>query len=132
MAVNGSDQSQIRILLVDDHRIFVAALRVLLENEPGFAVVGEARNRTEALDAALCQPDVILLDLDLGDESGSDLLPDLTKIAPKSRVLLLTGVVDADLHLRTICLGAVGIVHKLDAPGLLLKAIRKVHSGEPW
>jgi len=132
MAVNGSDDPQIRILIVDDHRIFVAALRVLLENEPGFEVVGEARNREEALDAARSQPDVILLDLDLGEESGAELLPDLMKTASKSRVLLLTGVVDSDLHLRTICLGAVGIVHKLDAPSLLLKAIRKVHSGEPW
>jgi two-component system nitrate/nitrite response regulator NarL len=132
MGSNGSDHSIIRILLVDDHQIFLAGLRTLLQNDPEFVVVGEARNRIEALNASHTQPDVILLDLDLGEECGSNLVQDLMKIAPKSRILLLTGVIDSGLHLLAISLGAVGIVHKLESPILLMKAIRKVHSGEAW
>lgn len=122
----------IRILLVDDHEIFLAGLRLLLQREPGLLVIGEARSRLEALQAAPQQPDIILLDLDLGTHSGSDFLPDLLSAADEARVIVLTGLADADLHLRAICLGAVGLVHKLEAPHLLLKAIRKVHAGEVW
>ena len=126
------DTSAIRILLIDDHEIFLASLRLLLQGDSGLTVIGEARNRDEALEAARRHPDVILLDLDLGSESGADLLPDLMKIAEGARVLLLTGVIDSDLHLRTVCRGAMGIVCKFEAPSLLLKAIRKVYAGEAW
>jgi two-component system nitrate/nitrite response regulator NarL len=126
------DTADIRILLIDDHEIFLAGLRLLLQSEPGLIVIGEARTRNEALEFAHRQPDIILLDLDLGSESGADLVPDLINIAEGARILLLTGVPDPDLHLRTICSGAMGVVHKLDAPGLLVKAIRRVHAGEAW
>ena len=130
--VGESDTSAIRILLIDDHEIFLAGLRLLLQGDSGLIVIGEARNRDEALEGARRQPDIILLDLDLGSESGTDLLPDLIKTAKGARVLLLTGVIDSDLHLRTVCVGAMGVVHKLEAPSLLLKAIRKVYAGEAW
>jgi two-component system nitrate/nitrite response regulator NarL len=126
------DASAIRILLIDDHEIFLASLRLLLQGDAGLTVIGEARNRDEALEGARKQPDVILLDLDLGSESGTDLIPDLMKIAEGARVLLLTGVMDSDLHLRSVCRGAMGIVYKLEAPSLLLEAIRKVYAGEAW
>jgi two-component system nitrate/nitrite response regulator NarL len=125
-------ESNIRILLIDDHPIFLAGLRSFLQVEPGLLVIGEARNRNEALAAARQHPDIILLDLDLGSESGADLLPDLMKVADGARVLLLTGVVDPESHLHGVCLGAMGVVHKLEAPDILVKAIRKVHAGEVW
>ena len=125
-------KSGIRILIIDDHEIFVAGLRLMLEAEPGLTVIGEARTRNEALQALRHLPDIILLDLDLGAETGTDLLPDLVKSNGSHRVLVLTGVANPELHLRAVCLGAIGIVHKLDAPRLLFKAIRKVHAGEAW
>src|SRR5262245_47891499 len=128
----GRIKSEIRILMIDDHEMFLAALRLLLEGEPGLVVVGQARNTKEALEAARQKPDIILLDLDLGSATGTDLLPDLMNVAEGARVLLLTGVVDARRHLDTICMGAMGIVHKLEPPSLLFKAIRKVHAGEAW
>jgi DNA-binding NarL/FixJ family response regulator len=126
------DRLSIRILLVDDHEIFRAGLRLLLEGESGLNVIGEARNKAEAFQAVRNLPDVILLDLDLGDETATDFLPDLVKAGEPARVVVLTGVPDPELHLRAICLGAVGLVHKLEAPWVLLKAIRKVHEGEAW
>jgi len=126
------DSSGIRILLVDDHEIFLAGLRLLLKNEPDLNVIGEARNKAEAFQAVRNLPDVILLDLDLGAEMATDFLPDLVKAGEPARVLVLTGVPDPQLHLKAVCLGAIGLVHKLDAPQLLLKAIRKVHAGEVW
>ncbi len=73
----------IRILLVDDHAIVRQGLQMFLDGEPGFRVIGMTGDRTTALELATReQPDVILLDLDLGGESGLDLLPDLLAAAP--------------------------------------------------
>jgi len=127
-----TDKSGIRILIIDDHEIFLAGLRLLLESEPDLTVIGEVRTRNEAIQALRHRPDVILLDLDLGAESGTDLLPDLVQSNDSPRVLVLTGLPNPELHLRAVCLGAIGIVHKLEAPNLLLKAIRQVHAGEAW
>jgi len=60
------------------------------------------------------------------------LLPDLLKGVESARVLVLTGVADPELHLRAVCLGAMGVVHKLENPHLLFKDIRKVYAGEAW
>ena len=122
----------IRILVIDDHEIFLAGLRLLLQREPGLSVIAEARTKQEAVEAARNRPDIILLDLDLGSCNGTDLLPELMEIAPDARVLVLTGVLDPELHLRAVCLGALGIVVKLEAPRFLMKAIRKVYAGEAW
>src|SRR5438552_9569727 len=125
-------QTAIRILLVDDHQIFLTGLRLLIEKEPDMIVVGTASNRAEALALMEEHPDIVLLDLDLGNESGIDFLPQLITPEQPPRVIIVTGVPDPELHLRTVRLGAMGVVLKLDSPGVLVKAIRKVHAGEMW
>jgi DNA-binding NarL/FixJ family response regulator len=123
----------IRILLVEDHAVVRAGLRLLIESRPGLLVIGEATNHDDALAlAAREQPDIILLDLDLGAEHGRDLLPRLLAAASQARVLILTGVRDADEHRQAIRQGAMGLVLKQQAPDTLLKAIEKVHAGEVW
>src|SRR2546426_10759981 len=102
------DRSGVRILIVDDHEIFRAGLRLLLENEPDLNVIGEAHNKIEAFQAVRNLPDVILLDLDLGAEMATDFLPDLVKASEPARVLVLTGVPDPELHFQAVRLGAVG------------------------
>ena len=125
-------QRPIRIVLIDDHAVLRAGLRMIIDHQPGLAVVGEAATRAEALEAALCSPDIILLDLDLGDESGVDLLPELLDAAPRARVILLTGLRDPEIHRRAVALGAMGLVLKEKAIETVLKAIEKVHAGEVW
>src|SRR5438094_2380418 len=92
------DRSGIRILIVDDHEIFRAGLRLLLENEPDLNVIGEAHNKVEAFQAVRNLPDVILLDLDLGAEMATDFLPDLVKAGGRARVLGLRGGAPPVLH----------------------------------
>ena len=125
-------ETAIRILLVDDHQIFLAGLRLLIEKEPDMIVVGTASNRAEALALMQEHPDIVLLDLDLGNESGIDFLPQLIEPEEPPRVIIVTGVPDPELHLRAVRLGALGVVLKLDSAGSLVKAIRKVHGGEMW
>ena len=125
-------ETAIRILLVDDHQIFLTGLQLLIEKEPDMIVVGTASNRAEALALMQEHPDIVLLDLDLGNESGIDFLPQLIEPEEPPRVIIVTGVPDPELHLRAVRLGALGVVLKLDSAGSLVKAIRKVHGGEMW
>ena len=123
----------IRIVIVDDHVIVRAGLRMLIENHGGLTVVGEAGTGVDALAVTEKeQPDIILLDLDIGGESGLDFLRELLVSAPRTRVLVLTGVRDPEAHKRAVHLGAMGLVFKDKAAEVLIKAIEKVHAGEVW
>ena len=123
----------IRIVVIDDHVIVRAGLRMLIDNHEGMIVVGEAGTRIDALViTAQEQPDIILLDLDIGGESGLDFLRELLGSATQARVLVLTGVRDPEAHRRAVHLGAMGLVFKDKAAEVLIKAIEKVHAGEVW
>ena len=124
---------QIRIMIVDDHAVIRTGLRMLIEQDQTMNVVAMVGTRDEALLLAEKeQPDIILLDLMLGDEDGLEFLPALCETSPKSRVLVLTGVQSTESHRSAIRRGAMGIVLKQQAADLLLKAIQKVHAGEVW
>jgi two-component system, NarL family, nitrate/nitrite response regulator NarL len=127
------DPKSIGVLIIDDHAVICAALRMFLESRPGLTVVGEASHPKDAFVIARhVHPDIILLDLDLGDTNGLDLLPQLHTATPNAHVLVLTGVRDVEMHRRAVRLGAVGIVRKEKAAEVLLEAIAKVHAGEVW
>lgn len=123
----------VRILVVDDHAILRQGLRMLVEAEPGFAIVGEAEDGAKAIAlAAAEQPDIVVLDIDLGSDSGLDLIKGIQTAAPPARILILTGLRDVEAHRRAFRLGARGLVVKESASHTLMKAIRKVHEGEIW
>src|SRR5215216_4087689 len=123
----------IRILMIDDHALLRAGLRMIIESHMGMTVVGEAENRSGALAAiAHTPPDIILLDLDLGDENGLDLLPELLTNAPDARIILLTGLRDSEIQRRAILQGAMGLVSKQKAADTVIRAIEKVYAGEVW
>jgi DNA-binding NarL/FixJ family response regulator len=120
-------------MIVDDHSVIRSGLRMLIEQDQNMRVIAMAGNRMEALErATIEQPDVIILDLILGEDDGLSFLPELVAASPKSRVLILTGVQNPESHRTAIRRGAMGIVLKEHAADLLLKAINKVHEGEVW
>ena len=124
--------SSVRVLIVDDHGIMRAGLRMLLESQPGLVVVGEAATCAEAVALATdTQPDVIVLDLDLGGENAIASMPTLLR-APDTRILVLTGVRDPEVHRQAIRQGALGLVVKEKAAETLLHAIMQVRAGEVW
>jgi len=123
----------IRVLLVDDHRTLLWALEKLVGSEkPGMEVVGSATNGTEALGLAdkLC-PDVIVLDLDLGEENALDAIPGLIAKS-KAKVLVLTRSRDQSIHDDAVIAGARGIVEKQDPAEAIPKAIEKIYQGQLW
>src|SRR5204862_2129169 len=120
-------------LLVDDHAIIRSGLKMLIESQPGLTVVGEASDRAGAVAIATRErPDIILLDLDLGAESGLELIPHLRVAAGQARILVLTGLRDPEVHRSALKAGVMGIVQKEMAGEVLLKAIHKVNAGEAW
>lgn len=123
----------LRILLVDDHDIVVWGLRQLIDGQrPAMEVAGTAHCAEEALAAARSlQPDLIVLDMQVGDSDGAALIPDLLALCP-ARILVLTGVRDERRLDDTIIQGARGLVMKDAPPELLLRAIRSVGQGELW
>ncbi len=123
----------IRILLVDAHTLVRAGLRLLLESYPGLQVVGEASTAADALGmAAREKPDLVLFEPNPADCKSLELIPQLLAAANTTRVLLVTGVTDPQLHQQATILGAVGIVLKDQPAPVLIKAIERVHAGEVW
>ncbi|HSE98019.1 MAG TPA: response regulator transcription factor [Blastocatellia bacterium] len=123
----------IRILLVDDHAVVRTGLRMLIQSEPGMSIVGEAANREEAISLATSQqPDVILLDLDLGSDNGLELIPEILKTAERSRVIVLTGMRNPDLYRQAVMQGALAVVPKDKTVEVIISAIKKVRDGEAW
>ena len=128
-----TEQRTIRVMIVEDHGVVLWGLKCLVESGgPAMCVVGGAQNRHEAFKTARAtRPDVILLDVGLGEDNGLDFLPRLREAAG-GRVLILTGFRDEEVHRLAIHRGASGVVCK-DAPaGVVLQAIRKVYEGEVW
>src|SRR5918997_713902 len=111
--MSNTDDKPIRVLLVDDHAIIREGLGDLIRSRPGMTVVGDADTRADAVAlAAREQPDVIVLDLDLGADSGLDVLPELLRFAVGASVIILTGMRDTEKRDRAMELGAKGVVLK--------------------
>lgn len=126
------DLAPVRVVLVDDDRLWRQVLQVRLQSEPGIDVVGEAGTAAEAVSlTARLQPDLVLLDLDLGGVDGSDCLAALLGAAPRARVLVVTGSVASEDFVRAFARGAHGVVLKSQDWPELLDAVRSVVDGRP-
>ena len=103
----------IRILLVDDHPMVLAGLRALLAPLPGLTVVATAATAAEAHAAvAAHQPDVVLLDINLPDQSGADACPQLLAARPGLKVIALTTLNEKSYVTRLLQQGASGYVRR--------------------
>jgi DNA-binding NarL/FixJ family response regulator len=136
-AARGSEAQEtkktVRIVLADDHPIVRDGLKKLLELEEDFAVVGEASDGREVLQKVQeLDPDVLLLDLRMPNLDGLSALQALQQTNSRTRVIVLTASEDKNEFVQAMKLGCSGIVLKQTAPDLIVKSIRKVHSGEIW
>jgi len=119
--------------MAEDHVIFRAGLRKLLDGEADIEIVGEASNGSECLRMLTkLQPDILLLDLRMPDKDGLAVLEEVNFDVLRTRVIVLTaGEGDRDV-VRAMRLGARGIVLKQSASDVLVKSIHRVFSGEIW
>jgi two-component system response regulator NreC len=123
----------VRILIVDDHTVVRAGLRLLLDGEEGFETVAEAGNARDAVfEARKHKPDVILMDVVLPDRSGIEATPDVLKEAPEAKVLVLSMEDDPRYVREAFSAGASGYVLKEAADTELVAAIRQVAANERY
>jgi DNA-binding NarL/FixJ family response regulator len=120
----------IKLVLVDDHPLVLGGLEQLLRAEPDFEVLATCGTVEDAWTAVSSHhPDVLILDLNLPDESGLSLLRRLDPTKPPA-VVVLTASQDEDLLLDAARQGARGIVLKAMAPRILEDCVRAAHKGE--
>jgi DNA-binding NarL/FixJ family response regulator len=125
--------SPTRILLVDDHGLFRESLVRLLESEPDFSVVAHCSSISEAMDVIRNGlVDVVLLDYDLGDEQGTDLVRQVHGFPTQPRILMVTAGMSDRITLDVLGAGVAGILYKHSKPAQLVDAIRRVARGEMW
>lgn len=122
--------SPVRILVADDHPIVREGLKQVLGATGDLLVAGEAETARQALDAiATGAYDLLVLDMNLPDRSGLDLLHDLRHSHPALPVLVLSLYTQEHFALRVLRAGAAGYLSKAEAPEKLIDAIRKVLAG---
>jgi two-component system, NarL family, response regulator NreC len=122
--------SPIRILIVDDHAVVRAGLRMLLSADPELEIVGEAGDGAQALGLARdLAPDVVLMDISMPDMSGIEATRRIKELCPEVAVLALTMHEDDQYFFEMLAAGASGYVPKRAAPDDLISAIRAVKNG---
>jgi len=123
----------VRILIADDHTLFREGLRALLEEQPGFRVVGEASDGRAVLSlVGELKPDILLLDLQMPKLHGMEVLRRIGALGAGLRTILLAAVMEAEQIREALSLGARGVVLKESAITLLFKCISTVMAGQYW
>jgi DNA-binding NarL/FixJ family response regulator len=123
----------ISILIVDDHGLFRAGLRSRLDAEPDLEPVGEAHSAEQAVvQARALQPDLVLLDLLLPRKSGYDAIPELLKVSPASKVIVVSSQATPSSVRQAISAGASGYLPKRASDSDMITAIRRVSAGERY
>ena len=116
----------IGVLVCDDNAAFRELLGVILGTALGMRVVGEAADGNEAVvEATRLQPDVILLDLVMPNRSGLEALPELRRVAPSARIVVLSGFAAATVGDEVRALGARSYLEKGAQPETIVATIRE-------
>ncbi len=124
---------QIRILLADDHTVMRSGLRLLLDRQPGFVVVGEAEDGRQAVALADSEdPSVVVMDIAMPLLNGIEATRQIVSRRPRTAVVILSMHSDESYVLRALKAGARGYLLKDSAETDLIKAIRAVREGRAY
>mgnify|MGYP001127591618 CR=1 FL=1 len=122
--------TKIRILIADDHALVREGIRSLLSRYDDLEVVGEAEDGKQAISRTLeLNPDVVLMDIAMPGLGGLEATLELRRVAPATKVLVLTQYADKEYVYRFLKAGARGYLLKKALSGELVSAIRAVHRG---
>ncbi|HEX7094741.1 MAG TPA: response regulator transcription factor [Acidimicrobiales bacterium] len=121
----------LKVLVVDDHAVLATALSTRLQVERDLEVLPPATNAKDAVDVvAKRQPDVVVMDVDLGTDDGIELVPSLREVHPPVAVVVLAGTTDVETVVAAMRSGALALVTKGDSVEVLLEAVRGAALGE--
>ncbi len=122
--------SPTKVLICDDHEVVRAGMRLILEKQDDYEIVGEAGDGREAIaQAGKLQPEIVIMDLSMPGMGGLEAIPQVLQAAPGSQVLVLTVHEDEAYFFRALQAGAAGYVLKGARGGELLAALRLVAEG---
>src|SRR6266508_2490300 len=122
--------TQIRVMLCDDHEVVREGLRTLLARQKNMIVVGEAGTVAEAVEtAAKAKPDVIVMDIRLPDGSGVEACRTIREARPETKVIMLTSYADDEALFASIVAGAAGYLLKQTRGQAVVDAITAVAQG---
>lgn len=122
-----------KVLLVEDHPIFSKGLVSLINTQPLLNVVGEAINSSEALKLIRnAEPDVAIIDLNLGDEDGLELIKLIRSLTEDLKIIVLSMNDERFYAERSIKAGAMGYIMKDEAGDKVVEAIKTVVNGNVW
>ena len=122
--------TQVRVLLCDDHEVVREGLRTLITRQKSMQVVGEAGSVAEVVDAAAkAKPDVIIMDVRLPDGSGVEACRTIREARPETRVIMLTSYADDEALFASIVAGAAGYLLKQTRGQAVIDAITAVAAG---
>jgi two-component system, NarL family, response regulator NreC len=125
--------SSLRLVLADDHNMMRSGLRLLLEREPGFSVVGEASDGREAIEVTDAQsPDVVVMDVAMPNLNGIEAARRITASHSDTSVVILSMHSDESYVLRALNAGARGYLLKDSAESDLIAAVRAVSEGKAF
>lgn len=120
----------IRVLLIEDHTAFREGLSFMFNREPEFEVVGQASSLAEARNILELGVDVAVIDLDLPDGDGTQLIGELHEANPQAMALVLTASAERGRHARVVEAGAAGVLHKSVYIRDVIDAVRRLEAGE--
>lgn len=122
-----------KVLIADDHAVFRAGLRQFLDEVPGVTVVGEAATGNDVIDKLRQDDwDLLVLDINMPDRSGLDILRHVRAGHERTRVLILSGYPERQYAINVLRAGASGYIAKDSDPDELLKAVRLVLQGRRY
>lgn len=123
----------IKVLVADDHPVVRRGLRDMLSEESDIVVAGEAGTAADVVRAVQGERwDVVLLDISLPGGNGIELIAEIKRARPETRVLILTGYSEEQYAVRAIKAGAAGFLTKDSADERLIEAIRRIAGGGRW
>jgi two-component system invasion response regulator UvrY len=124
---------QVKVLVVDDHELVRLGMRRLLEDNPMIEFIHESSSGEIALEMALATHyDLILMDINLPGMTGLEAAEQLLTLAPKSRVIMVTGRLEGSLIRQILNAGVRGYISKGSSANEMEKAMRKVMEGEQY
>lgn len=127
---------KIKILLSDDHQLFLEALEMMINLEDDLEVLGKTQNGVELMDYLnndkRVEPDIIILDINMPDVDGIEALKLLSKTSFSGHVIMLSSMTDTRMVHESMKKGAHGFLSKRCARKEIIQAIRTVQSGEPY
>lgn len=120
-----------RVLIVDDHPFMRRGVAQVINDQPGLVVCGEAGTAAEALKIMeTSAPQMAVVDISLGAESGIDLIQTIREKWPTTRILVSSMHDETLFAERALRAGALGYINKGDPPGVFVTALERVHSGQ--